>query len=53
VEIVRIETWEQPVDMFLYKIMPCENSNNGRPLHSKNKRNVLVDNFTNKKGIPP
>ncbi len=41
---MRIEIWEQPVDMFFDEIMPRENSDNGWPLQptGKGKRQCVV-----------
>jgi len=37
-ELVRVEIWEQTVNVFRHEIMPCENSDNGRPLQPTKKR---------------
>jgi len=38
---VRVEIWKQTVNVFRHEIMPCQNSNYGRPLHST-RREILI-----------
>ena len=39
--LVRVEIWKQTVNVFRHEIMPCQNSNYGRPLHST-RREILI-----------
>lgn len=39
--LVRIEVWEQTVNVLRHEVMPCENPDYGRPLHSTRKTPVI------------